>query len=279
MALQIQHTDYTPNWNGAELDLRARGNDDYDTIWGGTSSFDFARADLMPSSLFNDDTLVNLRSGQGPAIAKNVQNGNGTAKLTDIAGDGGLKFGTALTGATNVDLPESFDLLNMGAEASTAIWAWINLPATTSAGIFGIAGFGKFNDGLHAQWILGTNAGNFTASLGGGNAVLTTATWAQMPGEHLLSVVLSRQAAALWSAKVYDNTTLVGSLTGAYPFHDPKVGDAMQVPKMGLISGGSGAAPVIQRRIGMRQVNPATYGQAEHEAWIAQQIAANGGRW
>lgn len=278
MAVQIIHNDFLPDWGKGRFDLRARGDDTFDAIFGGTSSFDFARADLMPLELYNGDTLPNLRTGGGVATATNVENGDGSAKLTNIPGDGGLKFGGS-GGVYTIDLPNDFDLLNMGAEASAVVWVWLNLPATLDSGFFGVAGYGKFNDGLNAQWAINTNGANFVVQIGGGGAGWLSTTWAQTAGEHLISVNIQRHSATLWSASVYDNAALVGTLSGAYPLHDPLAGDATQTPHMGYIAGGSGAADCIIRRTGVRQINPETYGKSEHEAWIAEQIAANGPRW
>ncbi len=285
MALQIKHNGYTPDWQGRDLLLPAQGLDTYDTIWGGTVSYDFARSDtpaLAPNVVRNGDTIQSLRVGAGVVTAVGVQAGDGTPWMQANHAAKGLDLST--NAGNDLRLPASFDLLTMGDTPSVVIWAMFKCVAVPAA-YRSLAFHGRLNQNTYMQWAMnhGSTA-NFGMQIGsaGGKSDLGYGTTNLVAGtEYLASLFVQKVSDTQFIAHGYLNGTKLGTATRAYPFNDPTAysGGASDVPGIGTSGGGSGVMSCILRRLGRRQVDPAHYTVADHEAWIAEQIAANAGRW
>ena len=280
MALQIKHDDYTPNWNGKELNLQALGLDQYDTVWGGTTSFDFARPDLIPNTIYNNDQLQSLRIGALSVIAKAVMAGNGTTPLYGTCHtDKGLPLYVNRGGL--FELPTAFDLNTHGVTPSAIIYVWLKKTDADLTGIFGAGiNYGRMNAAGSAQWIFGHQDGKFTFRVGSeaGSQVLTAPDVAPV-GEFLLSIFIQKISSTRFIVHAYQNATKIGSFERAYPLNNPKSSNPTDYPLIGSSIGSSGQLKCILRRCGVRVVDPSAYGTTEHEAWIAEQIAANSPRF
>ncbi|MBV6550060.1 hypothetical protein KTN00_03320 [Acinetobacter soli] len=274
MALQIKHADYAPNWNGKQLNLQAMGNDIYDYVWGGTSSFDFARADLVPNVIDNGYQFKNLRDGGAVATAVSVRQGNGTTPaLNSINTDKGLPL--YLSSGANITLPAAFELTSHGSTTSAVIHQWINKKEAQDTSIYtvGICN-GAMNQGTALQWVFGQANGKFVFSIGSnGSSQSISSSEIQPVGEYLLSIFIQKTSSTNFTAHAYINNTKVGSVDRLYPLNAPNA------PKIGGSGGSSGLSKAILRRCGVRIVDPAIYTVTEHEAWIAEQIAANSPRF
>ncbi|MBR9820708.1 MAG: hypothetical protein GYB51_06880 [Rhodobacteraceae bacterium] len=281
MALQIKHTGYTPNWGGRELSLKAQGFDPYDTVWGGTeASFDFGIPELVPNAPQNGDEVLNMRTGGDPAVFSDFQNGNGDPDVTTVHADGGVAFSATTPGGYRMTLPEAFDLTAHGATTSAVIWIWVNIETVQDV-LQGVMGYGKPNDSTNQQWgiyAITAGSGSLRFRVGSGGTYSDVEV-AQTTGEQLLSLLVRKDSATGFTAFAYRDATLLGSASRSYPLNQPKDGDPAETPRMGHMSGLGGPLSFIARRCGVRVVDPEVYTQAEHEAWIAEQIAANGGRW
>lgn len=280
MALQIKHDDYTPNWNGKELNLQALGLDQYDTVWGGTTSFDFSRPDLIANTLRNGDEIQSLRVGANPVIASGVMAGDGTTPLLNsIHTDKGLPL--YKNRGPLLDLPQAFNLTEYGATPSAVIYAWIRKTDLEAASIFTAALHnGAMNSGANAQWIFGINSGKFTFTVGSSGQVQTiTAPSVDAVGEYLLSMFIQKTSNSRFIAHAYVNNVKIGTADRAYPLNNPQLANPSFKPQIGTSSGSGGMMKCILRRCGVRHVDPLAYGVMEHEAWIAEQIAANSQRF
>jgi len=273
MALQIKHADYAPNWNGKQLSLQAMGNDLYDYVWGGTSAFDFARADLVPNVIDNGYQFKNLRENAGVATAISVRQGDGSPALNSINTDKGLPLYKNQFG--NTSLPSAFELTSHGSTTSAVIHAWVNKKEAQDTGTYtvGICN-GAMNSLTTAQWIFGQVNGKFSFTVGSnGTGQSINSTEIQPVGEYLLSIFIQKTSSTNFTAHAYINNTKVGSIDRLYPLNAPND------PKISGSSGSSGLSKAILRRCGVRVVDPTVYTVTEHEAWIAEQIAANSSRF
>ena len=177
-------------------------------------------------------------------------------------------------------LPEAFDLTTHGTTTSAVIWLWMNT-ATVQDVLQGVMGYGKVNDSSNLQWAIYTTtdgAGSLRIRVGSGGGY-SDINVAQTTGEQLISLLVRKDSAAGFTAFAYRDATLLGSAARSYPLNQPKDGDPTVTPRMGSLAGLGGPLSFIARRCGVRVVDPEVYTQAVHEAWIAEQIAANGGRW
>ena len=283
MALQIKHNGYTPDWQGRDLLLPAQGLDTYDTVWGGTVSYDFARSDtpaLAPNVVRNGDTIQSLRTGAGPITAVQVQGGGTTPWMQNNHSAQGLDLSTSQY--NNLRLPDALDLLTLGDKPSVVIWAMfkcVSVPASSRSLIF----HGRLSQGAYSQWVMnhGVTA-NFGMQIGsaGGKTDIGYAAGNLVAGtEYLASLFVQKISDTQFTAHSYLNGTKLGTATRAYPFNDPTDYNLADVPSIGISGGTSGVMSCVLRRMGRRQVDPDSYTVADHEAWIAEQIAANAARW
>lgn len=135
------------------------------------------------------------------------------------------------------------------------------------------------------QWVMSHGlTGNFGMQIGsaGGRSDIGYGSTNLVAGsEYLASLFVQQISDTQFTAHGYLNATKFGAATRAYPVNNPTSysGGASDVPGIGGSPGSSGVMSCILRRLGRRQVNPDHYTVADHEAWIAEQIAANASRW
>jgi len=275
MAVQIIHQNYTPDWGGKELLLRAAGDDPGGGIFGGTLGvFDFAQPDYPDESVVGTE-FYNLRTGADPMVG-NSQNGAGNARIVDINATKGVHLVSG--NGDRVNFPDSFDLLNMGSEPSALFWAWVtnNETGTDPSGTSSIMGYGAYN-GSSCQYTVVINSGKVEFRIGSnGGASFVTAPSAYKGDTFLVSLYIEKTGAGVFSAKCYVDDTLIGTISRSYPFNNPVTAYSESTPRIGLIQGYSSAWDLTIHRTGGRQVNPDYF---DFDEWRAAEIAANTGRW
>lgn len=275
MALQLKHNGYTPNWGGRDLSLLAQGSDDYGNIWGGTLGvFDFGKADYPDQSKVGTE-FYNLRSGKAP-MTGGAQQPDGSAQQVGIHAAKGLTLsGSAGQYYRSVRYPDAFKLDTLPAYSSVLLWWWLTNSATVNAGDLNcVAGYG-YGTVAANQWTLVQQgvSNKFKFMVNDKSIIGGTAGGGET---HLYSVYVKRASTADWTASAYIDGALVGSVTGSYPFNNPLTSYPSQTPVVGPSGGYGPSYNGVVHRTGGRIVDPATFSMAE---WLAEEIAANAGRW
>jgi hypothetical protein len=277
MALQIKHSGYTPDWGGREILLRAQGVDDYGSVWGGTFGlFDFGKADYPDTSKIGT-AFYNLRTGGDDAIG-GTQNGDGSPNITGINAAKGIPL---VNGSTrSVVLPDGFRLDQLPALSSVVLWFWVTNDATINASdLNAFAGYGSGGAGANVQWTLVQRgvAGQFRFVIGsGGGSSFIDLSGAGGGATVLYALYIKKTSSTGFTAYAYRDGVLGGSAARSYPFNNPLTSDASSKPVIGPPGAyGPGYRGIIHR-VGGRRVDPSTF---DVEAWLAEEIEANGERW
>jgi len=229
---------------------------------------DFATAVETADSFALTDEVANLVDGGDPAVCSGIFGAGQTAAK-------GLKFTTGTSGEV-FDLPDVFDLLNLGSEPSFVLALWVKQLAYDDAtATRGVAGYARFTT-TYCQWSLSTrySTGNYTRFRIGrvnsdkghdyGPLTLNTAT--------LLTVVVRRTGSGTYTAQFLKGANIVAEYSGTYPFVNPLDDGTATTPRIGAPSGYNADLSVVVHKANLFRIDPDNF---DAEYWATQDIALN----
>lgn len=191
----------------------------------------------------------------------------------------GIPFTSLAGGAANetVQLPDDFNLLNLGTEPSAVISLWAthrDLTATLNA----IAGC-AYQVSANAQWYMSTGnaSGKFRFGFQGASAQVGAA----LNTPTLYTIYFKRTAAGVMQIQCAVNGNVVSTASSTYPFKDPTAAGVGGPPPRskaylgaldGFVSGWNG----IIHRVQLLKVDPESFDLAD---WLAAEVSNNSGRF
>lgn len=268
MAILIKSNNYAVP-KPASLNMRGIQTDQYGTVLGGHKAI----IDPIQSGLTGipapDDVVENLIANSENGIVVDPYQ----EAVSAVKGYG--LTNSESNGSERIDLPSSFNLLNIDEKPSCVVSFWLTT-RTVPTGFDGVIGC-AYQTGGKSQWYLsGNNNGNsFRFGVSGGNLFYITPA---LNTPELITLVIKKSDENEFSADLYQDDSHIGTKSLNYPLVDPGDSAATNsgIPRIGQLNGFTNAFDGIVHRAQVFEIDPATF---DAEQWIADEIANNATRF